>query len=358
MGQIEDLYLSGIASAKAGNYRLAQAFFKKVVQTNPRHEGAWMWLSEVLEDSEDIAYCLETVLAINPNNEKARVALEVVRRRGAESGRPPRPKEWSPLAELRDMELPKILAATPATVPPPPPVPLYTSPKEPGDALRRAALFTLAVLSVLALSVFLSIRPVEAPAPAGTAAAPTPTTVDLALLRQQEREAVGIYLRDFDILLGPLRLAHDVFNQQSNERVSLAEQVEHVGRLRVQVRAARVQMQKLTPPPLLSEAHQEYVQGLVLEEEALDSLLRFIETSQAGYSNQAAVKFQESKAHIDRAKATFAAYREWAGVLEPTRLPTPTPLRPPTYGRPPTTTPTYPPFPTFTPTPPPTQPIG
>lgn len=356
MGQIEDLYLSGIASAKAGNYRLAQAFFKKVVQTNPRHEGAWMWLSEVLEDTEDIAYCLETALAINPHNEKARVALEVVRRRGAESGRPPRPKEWSPLAELRDLELPKILAETPATVPPPPPVPLYTPTKESGEALRRAALFALAVLAVLSLAVFLSIRPVEAPAPPSTAAAPP--TVDLALLRQQELESVQVYLRDFDALLGPLRLAHDVFNQQSNERVSLAEQVEHVGRLRVQVRAARVQMQKLAPPPLLSEAHQEYLQGLILEEEALDSLLRYFETSQAGYSNRATVKFQESKSHIDRAKATFAAYREWAGMPEPTRLPTPTPLRTPTYGRPPTATPTHPPFPTFTPTPPPTQPIG
>ena len=355
MGQIEDLYVSGIASAKAGNHRLAQAFFKKVVQTNPRHEGAWMWLSEVLEDPEDIAYCLEAALAINPHNEKARVALEVVRQRSAASGRPPRPKEWSPLAELRDMELPKILAATPATVPPPPRVPLHVPVREPGAGLRRAALFALAVLAVLVLAVYMGIQTDgHRPEPA----TPAPATVDPGKSRPQEREAVQVYLRDFDLLLGPLRLAHDVFHRESNERVSLAEQVQHVGRLRVQVRAARVQMQKLLPPALLNEAHQEYVQGLVLEEEALDSLLRYFETSQVGFSNQAAVKFQESKAHIDRAKATLAAYRQWAGMPEPTRLPTPTSARTPTYGPSPTVTPTYRPYPTFTPTPPPTQPIG
>src|SRR5512139_2229475 len=120
MDKLEELYVNGIASAKAGNYRLAQAFFKKVVRTNPHHEGAWLWLSEVLEDPDDIAYCLEAVLAINPNNEKARVGLDVVRDHRDKSGTPPRPKEWSPLAELRDMDLPTILAQTPSPTPPAP----------------------------------------------------------------------------------------------------------------------------------------------------------------------------------------------------------------------------------------------
>jgi tetratricopeptide (TPR) repeat protein len=357
MDELEELYVNGIASAKAGNYRLAQAFFKKVVRTDPRHEGAWLWLSEVLEDADDIAYCLETVLAINPHNEKARVGLEVVRDHREKAERPPKPKEWSPLAELRDMDLPTILAQTPSPQPPPAPVPLYEPVRDRVEAVRRAALFALAVLAVLALSVWLNL---DTTRPEGAAVASTavPTTVDLASLREQERLAVQAYFWQYDELLGPLRRAHDVFNQQSNVRVSVAEQVDHVGRLKTQIETTRAKLEEMVPPALLAEAHQEYITGMVLEEEALDSLLRYIETSQNGYANRAAVKFQEASAHMDRAKATFAAYREWAGVPEPTRLPTPTPIFTPTYGRPPTVTPTYPPINTPTPTPFPTQPIG
>jgi hypothetical protein len=357
MDELEELYVSGIASAKAGNHRLAQAFFKKVVRTNPHHEGAWLWLSEVLEDPDDIAYCLQTVLAINPNNEKARVGLDVVRDHRDKSGSPPRPKEWSPLADLRDMDLPTILAQTPSPMPPPAPVPVYVPVRDRSDALRRAALFAQAVLAVLALSVLLNLNVAAPETPAGVSTAVLPT-VDLASLHEQERVAVQSYFLQFDELLGPLRLAHDVFNQQSNVRVSVAEQVDHVGRLMAQIETTRRRLEEIEPPEPLTEAHQEYVQGLVLEEEALDSLLRYIETSQNGYANRASVKFQEAGAHINRAKATLAAYRDWAGVPEPTRLPTPTPIYTPTYGRPPTITPTYPPIKTPTATPVPTKRIG
>lgn len=358
MDELEELYVNGIASAKAGNYRLAQAFFKKVVRTNPRHEGAWLWLSEVLEDPDDIAYCLETALAINPHNEKARVGLEVVRDHREKAERPPRPKEWSPLADLRDMDLPTILAQTPSPQPPAP-VPLYVPVRDRYAAVQRALLFALAVLAVLALSVWLYVDTARPQSPVAVLSTLVPTaTVDLASLREQERLAVQAYFQQFDELLGPLRLAHDVFNQQSGVRVSVAEQVNHVGRLRIQIGATRARMGDMVPPALLADAHQEYVTGLVLEEEALDSLLQYIETSQNAYENQAAVKFQAASAHINRAKETFTAYREWAGVPEPTRLPTPTPIHTPTYGRPPTVTPTYPPINTPTPTPFPTQPIG
>jgi hypothetical protein len=279
--------------------------------------------------------------------------LEVVRDRREKSEQPPRPREWSPLAELRDMDLPTILAQTPS--PTPPAEPTSVPVKGHSEALPRAAFFAAAVLAVLALSVWLSLSYTDAPE--ASSSTPAPTAVDPAVQRQQELEAIRSYFRQFDALLGPLRLAHDIFNQESNVRVSVAEQVDHVGRLKEQIRTARERLQEIRPPALLAKAHGEYLQGLQLEEEALDSLLQFIETSQAGYSNRAAVQSQEAKAHIDRAKSILAAYREWAGMPEPTRLPTPTPIYTPTYGLPPTVTPTYPPIKTPTPTPFPTQPI-
>lgn len=358
MDELEELYVNGIASAKSGNYRLAQAFFKKVVRTDPRHEGAWLWLSEVLEDPDDVAYCLQTVLAINPLNEKARVALDVVRDHREKAERPPRTKEWSPLSDLRDMDLPTILAQTPSPQPAPEPVPLYVPVRDRYDAVLRAALFSAAVLAVLALAIWLNLRETARAPEVVVGNTPAATVIDLASLREQERLAVQAYFQQFDGLLGPLRLAHDVFNQQSNVRVSVAEQVDHVGRLKAQIGMTLDRLEAITPPEILAEAHQDYVAGLVLEEEALDSLLRYVETSQNGYANRAAVKFQEASARIDRANATFVAYREWAGMPEPTRLPTPTPIYTPTYGRPPTVTPTYPPIKSPTPTPFPTQPIG
>lgn len=362
MDKIEDLYLSGVAAVKAGNRRLAQAFFKKVLRLDARHEGAWLWLSQSLDDPDDIAYCLESVLAINPQNEKARLALDLVRKRGEASGRPPQPREWSPLAELRELDLPAILAQTPPpSTPPPAPVPpgalLRPVPRPgPPEFLGRFAIFAGAIVIVLLLSIYLSLSPEEKPLPTRL---PTPTpTVDVSILQEQERAAVRAYFYEVDALLGPLRLAHDLYRGQSSVRVSVAEQADRTMRLLAQVRLTRGNLRDLTPPEMLREAHQEYQQGLSLEEEALESLLRYLDTSQAGYANRAAVRFQEAAAHLDRAKAIWDTYREWAGIPQPTRLPTPTPLHTPTYGPSPTVTPTFPPRPTPTPTPFPTQPIG
>ncbi len=364
MDEIEDLYLSGIASAKAGNRRLAQAFFKRVIGINPRHEGAWLWLSEALDDPDDIAYCLEAVLALNSDNEKARLALELVRKRGSDPRRSRRPQEWSPLAELREMDLPAILAETP-----PPTTPVA----EAVEGLERAptsnpmqafwrVLFIGAVLAVLTLSIYFysSIHPpavVETPA----ADAPIPT-VDRAALDEKNRQEVQDYLAQLDEAMGAVRLAHDVYRGQVNLRPSLSFHVDLTGRLLTQVVSTRERLQRLAAPELLAEAHQEYVQGFILEEEALDSLLRFAESYHTGYAtgyaSRASVKFQEAGARLARARAICAQYRDWAEVPEPTRLPTPTPITTPTYGLPPTVTPTYPPIPTLTPSPFPTQPIG
>jgi tetratricopeptide (TPR) repeat protein len=355
MGEIEDLYLSGIASAKAGNQRLAQAFFKRVIRINPRHAGAWLWLSEVLDDPDDIAYCLEAVLAIDPNNEKARLGLELVRERGADTRQPRRPREWSAVAELREMDLPTILAQTPT---PAMPVVLET-PKQPWrdttQALVRASIFTGAVLVVLILAVVMTMLPAAPSAPADDAAIPT---IDVTSLRQQEREGIQAYFRDLDALLGPLRLAHDVYRGNAVGPGSLSEGVDNTRRLLDQVAAAQEGLAKLVPPPALVEAHREYLQGLGLEQNALEDFMNYYATSQNGYFNRGIVKFQEAEQHLKRAQGIWAAYRNWAGLAEPTRLPTPSPISTPTYGLPPTATPTFRPYPTFTPTPFPTQPIG
>lgn len=354
MDSIEDLYLSGIASLKAGNRRLAQAFFKKVIRNNPRHEGAWLWLSEALDDPDDIAYCLEAVLAINPQNDKARLGLELVRKRSAESGRPPRPREWSPLAELRDLDLPAILSQTPPpTPPPPPPAPPR---RHPLHFLGRFAIFAGSIVLTLVLVVYMSVTPMGEPL--SPTPSPPPPTIDTSYLAAQDRVAIHNYFYQVDLLLGPLRLAHDTYRSRNSVRLGLSELSSINLNLKDEVGRAREGLQKIEPPAPLRPAHQEYLLALALEEEALDNLVRYFETSQVGYANRAAIRFQESSRHFDQVQETWKRWRDQFGIPEPTRLPTlPMPSLP-TRGPSPTPTPTLTPRPTPTPTYFPTRPIG
>lgn len=354
MDEIQDLFLSGIASAKGGNRRLAQAFFKRVIRKNPLHEGAWVWLAEMLDDPDDIAYCLESALEINPDNEKARRDLEVVRDQGAQ---PRRPREWSSLDDLLDMDISAMLAQNP-------PLPVTMAEpiveRDPFQGFWRVALFSFAVLAVLALSVAFAVGLFDThdnnPAPPPTAV----PTIDVSSLREQERLQIRSYFQELDLLLGPLRLAHDVYRNlywgRNSPPLSMAEQIEQTAQLKVHILATLESLQEMEVPTVLEEAHEEHVQGLQMEKEALDSMLRYMETMQTGYSHQAMVKFQEAEIHLERAKAIWAAYREWAGLPEPTRLPTPTPEATPTFGPTASATPTFPPRPTATETPLPTQP--
>jgi hypothetical protein len=82
----------GIAAAKAGNREQARTLLTQVVQLDERNEQAWLWLSSVLDSSDDVMTCLENVLVINPTNHWAREALEIVRvRRVLEESRPVMP---------------------------------------------------------------------------------------------------------------------------------------------------------------------------------------------------------------------------------------------------------------------------
>jgi len=64
---------SGINSLRAGNKSEARRLLLQAVRENPADEQAWLWLSGAVETARERLYCLERVLAINPNNEAARL---------------------------------------------------------------------------------------------------------------------------------------------------------------------------------------------------------------------------------------------------------------------------------------------
>ena len=69
------LFERGVAAARGGQRRVAAGLLSRAVQYDPRHEQAWLWLSGVLDSPEEIAFCLRSVLTLNPDNERARQGL-------------------------------------------------------------------------------------------------------------------------------------------------------------------------------------------------------------------------------------------------------------------------------------------
>lgn len=102
--EIALLLRESIAAARAGDKERARRLLLEVTERDERNEEAWLWLSGVVDDPEEMRICLENVLAINPANERARQGLAWVQKRLAQ--RPSAPLPPPP----------------PPPIPPPPPV--------------------------------------------------------------------------------------------------------------------------------------------------------------------------------------------------------------------------------------------
>jgi len=66
----------GIAAVKAGDLERAQSLLNQVVRANPNSEEGWLWLGQCVGTPARRAFCLQKVLAINPNNAEARRLLQ------------------------------------------------------------------------------------------------------------------------------------------------------------------------------------------------------------------------------------------------------------------------------------------
>lgn len=86
--QFEELLRQGIAAARMGNNDTARRLLTQALQMNSRSELAWMWMATVSETSQDRLRCLNRVLDINPNNRRAREAVQKLRSTQAETPRP------------------------------------------------------------------------------------------------------------------------------------------------------------------------------------------------------------------------------------------------------------------------------
>src|SRR6478672_2087337 len=77
----DNLLEQGISAALTGRRDEARTLLAQVVEADDRNEQAWLWLSGLVEDHEDIRTCLENVLHLNPENVKAQQGLAWVEQR-------------------------------------------------------------------------------------------------------------------------------------------------------------------------------------------------------------------------------------------------------------------------------------
>jgi hypothetical protein len=70
-----ELLRQGIDAARGGRRSDARAILMRVVETEPRNEIAWMWLTGVVDDLEDKIIACENVLTINPDNKRVKAYL-------------------------------------------------------------------------------------------------------------------------------------------------------------------------------------------------------------------------------------------------------------------------------------------
>jgi len=72
---IDAMVREGVRAFRAGNKGEARVLLEKAVEADSYNEDAWLWLSAVVETQEEQRTCLENVIVINPNNDKARQGL-------------------------------------------------------------------------------------------------------------------------------------------------------------------------------------------------------------------------------------------------------------------------------------------
>ena len=105
----DTLLQQGISAVKAKNRADARRYLSAAVKLNPQNEEGWLWLAGTMTDPLIQKDCLERVLAINPENKRAKIGLDYLQNKLTEKPLSPDP-EIAPSLEAEKTELPDALA--------------------------------------------------------------------------------------------------------------------------------------------------------------------------------------------------------------------------------------------------------
>jgi hypothetical protein len=305
------LYERGVAAARSGQRRVAAGLLARVVQLDPRHEMGWLWLSGVLEDPKEIAFCLRSVLTVNPHNQRARQGLAWLEEHGKIA---PQPAPASVLAPIEpDTEHADERRARHEGES------WWVNWRRSRREMGRARLVFWSVpILLLALTLALNLalrdaidRSVVAasattlPKPAATARPALPALIRAELPASADSRALA-YLSTLDDSRAQLRDAIEAYrNSTSQPGGSSIAHAAAARKLRAQIDATHSTIEAITPPPALAQAHNSYLTGLEIERLALDDILEFYNGFRVQFANRATLRMVDAGRQLQRALALF-----------------------------------------------------
>ena len=356
------LFVRGVAAARGGQRRLAAVLLARVVQLDPQHEMGWLWLSGVLDDPKEIAFCLRSVLAINPQNERARRGLAWLESRqllrdGDADITAPFARAVPNVAEESVSNGSDGVVAAPSPslwrtrligflFPAREPSRDHTDSWWVGWRLSRQEMsrarvllwsmpilllmFTLALNYALRAAVernqaLIQAELMQRAIAAGEELAPEEPVITVPALLEttltEERNAATLaYLSRLEEPRARLRGAIESYrNATSRPGGSSIIHATSAQRLRDEIEQAYAVIAAVQPPDALAEAHALYLQGLELELTALDHMLAFYSSFRAEDANRAALAMAEAARRIDQARQAFD--RQQAELSVETPLP-------------------------------------
>ncbi|HEY1017104.1 MAG TPA: hypothetical protein VGE07_30600 [Herpetosiphonaceae bacterium] len=307
--EAQRLYERGIAAARGGQRRVAAGLLTKAVQLDPRHEQAWLWLSGVLDEPHDIAFCLHSALKLNPQNAQARKGLEWIAQRNALAKAPPAQ------SKVRQIAIP-AQPASPADEPATSWWQDWRSSLRTNSILRLATLVGLMVL-IAGTAAFYRLAQAESLQALSSDAARVPLPAPgSGIVQQSALSAAEVnqaqilrYLSQVEELRSGLQAATQEYRDASSKTTQAPAQIEAARAYRDRLRLAYTALEAIEPPTVLTAYHGEYKQGIELEQSAFEAVLDYYTNYNLAVANQAALWLQEAGSHYERARAGWQAYR-------------------------------------------------
>lgn len=289
----ELLYLRGVQYARDGQRAEAAVSLRQAISLNPLHEQAWLRLSDTLDDPHEIAFCLQIVLQINPHNVQAERGMAWLQHH---------------MHANRNFFSSRLLAA-----------PAAGAPDAWWHAWHKAqrawiwSLRTLLLIPILLLGSTLGVHAMLANQPLpvfesqastlATSASPVtvhatdPATVlSYFATLNTEREALTTATHTYQTLTGASQIAQ--------------QRIDATSRLLEQIRQSHTRLAALPVPVALATAHQQYLEGLALEHDALQQMLRVNQEYHPQQARQALDLLQQARTHMALATSQWDLYAQ------------------------------------------------
>ena len=305
------LFERGVAAASSGQRRVAAVLLARVVQIDPRHEMGWLWLSGVLDEPDEIAFCLRSVLGINPHNERARQGLLWLEERGKLTPQPaPAKAIIAPPLEPEHADEQRARYEGESWW-----VNWRRSRRDMGRA--RLVFWSVPILLVtLTLALNLALRDAinrntvaaaiaSVPTPAPTARPAPPALIQSELPATADSQALA-YLSALSDSRARLRDAITAYRSSTSQPGgSSSTHAAAARKLREQIDAAHNMIEAITPPAAMAQAHNSYLTGLEIERLALDDILEFYNGFRVQFANRATLRMVDAGRQLERARTLF-----------------------------------------------------